>query len=147
MKNLRSFEDFLNESGLKAKNLSKWKLEDLKQIVIDLLENGNDLRKPPLSDFIDELKRRKDQIKESEDLNEEFVEMPNFDIAISNLVGEYLDWYRATKSDWESHKEYMTQQSVDEAARDCQMEILTNLSNEMNAIIKDRKFKVRMDLK
>jgi len=27
------------------------------------------------------------------------------------------------------------------------MEILANLSNEMNLVIKDRKFKVRMDLK
>jgi hypothetical protein len=41
----------------------------------------------------------------------------------------------------------MAEDSVDEAAKNAQMEILAYLSNEMNKVIKNRKFLVSLDMK
>jgi len=80
-------------------------------------------------------------------VNEEYIELPSLDVPSTELIDAFGQWYHETKVNWNQFKEDMSEDSVDEAARNAQMEILAHLSNEMNAIIKDRKFKVRMDLK
>ena len=80
-------------------------------------------------------------------VNEEYIELAGFDQYTEQLIDEFKEWYKATADNWESFKDDMSEDSVDEAAKNAQMEILAYLSNEMNSIIKDRKFKVRMDLK
>jgi hypothetical protein len=80
-------------------------------------------------------------------MNEEYIELPSLDVPATELIDAFGQWYHETKVNWNQFKEDMAEDSVDEAARNAQMEILAHLSNEMNAIIKDRKFKVRMDLK
>ena len=86
------------------------------------------------------------EIAESK-VNEEYIELPGFMDASDDLIKEFKEWYKNTSANWEDFKEDMAEDSVDEAAKNAQMEILAHLSNEMNAIIKDRKFKVKMDLK
>lgn len=80
-------------------------------------------------------------------VNEEYVELPSIDVPSTDLIEAFKQWYKDTADNWEDFKENMMEDSVDEAAKNAQMEILANLSNEMNLVIKDRKFKVRMDLK
>lgn len=80
-------------------------------------------------------------------LNEEYVELAGFDTYTSDLIEEFKEWYDATLSNWDDFKEDMAEDSVDEAAKNAQMEILAYLSNEMNKIIKDRKYRVRADFK
>lgn len=80
-------------------------------------------------------------------VNEEYIELAGFDQYTSDLIEEFKSWYDATRSNWEDFKDDMAEDSVDEAAKNAQMEILAYLSNEMNNIIKDRKFKVRADFK
>jgi hypothetical protein len=80
-------------------------------------------------------------------VNEEYIEMPSFDDPTTDLIEEFKIWYKITANNWEDYSQYMSEDSIDEAAKNAQMEILAHLSNEMNNVIKDRKFKVRMDLK
>lgn len=80
-------------------------------------------------------------------VNEEYVELPSIDVPSTDLIEAFKQWYKDTADNWEDFKNNMAEDSVDEAAKNAQMEILANLSNEMNLVIKDRKFKVRMDLK
>lgn len=80
-------------------------------------------------------------------VNEEYVELPGFDMFTEQLIDEFKEWYKATADKWEDFKDDMAEDSVDEAAKNAQMEILAYLSNEMNNVIKDRKFKVRADFK
>jgi len=80
-------------------------------------------------------------------VNEEYIELPSLDVPATELIDAFGQWYHETKVNWNQFKEDMAEDSVDEAAKNAQMEILAHLSNEMNEIIKDRKFKVRMDLK
>ena len=80
-------------------------------------------------------------------VNEEYVELPSIDVPSTDLIEAFKQWYKDTADNWEDFKNDMAEDSVDEAAKNAQMEILANLSNEMNLVIKDRKFKVRMDLK
>jgi len=80
-------------------------------------------------------------------VNEEYIELPSFDVPATNLIEEFKDWYKETANNWEDFSRYMSEDSVDEAAKNAQMEILAYLSNEMNNIIKDRKFKVRADFR
>ena len=86
-------------------------------------------------------------LNEHSKLNEEYIELPSLDVPASKLIDAYKTWYKETKLNWNQFKEDMTEDSVDEAARNAQMEILAHLSNEMNKIIKDGKFRVKMDLK
>jgi len=80
-------------------------------------------------------------------VNEEYIELPSLDVPSTDLIEAFKQWYKDTADNWEDFKNDMAEDSVDEAAKNAQMEILANLSNEMNLVIKDRKFKVRMDLK
>ena len=80
-------------------------------------------------------------------VNEEYIELPGFDTFTEQLIDEFKEWYKATADNWEDFKDDMAEDSVDEAAKNAQMEILAYLSNEMNNVIKDRKFKVRADFK
>jgi len=80
-------------------------------------------------------------------VNEEYIELPSFDVPATNLIEEFKDWYKETANNWEDFSRYMAEDSVDEAAKNAQMEILAYLSNEMNNVIKDRKFKVRADFR
>lgn len=80
-------------------------------------------------------------------VNEEYIELPSLDEPATDLIKAFKEWYDATATDWDSFKDDMAEDSVDEAAKNAQMEILAHLSNEMNNIIKDRKFKVRADFK
>jgi len=80
-------------------------------------------------------------------VNEEYVELPGFDTFTEQLIDEFKEWYKATADNWEDFKDDMAEDSVDEAAKNAQMEILAYLSNEMNNVIKDRKFKVRADFR
>jgi len=80
-------------------------------------------------------------------VNEEYIELPSLDVPASKLIDAYKTWYKETKLNWNEFKEDMAEDSVDEAARNAQMEILAHLSNEMNKVIKDGKFRVKMDLK
>ena len=80
-------------------------------------------------------------------VNEEYIELPSLDVPATELIDAFRQWYRDTADNWEDFKEGMAEDSVDEAAKNAQMEILAHLSNEMNDIIKDRKFKVRADFK
>jgi len=80
-------------------------------------------------------------------VNEEYIELPSLDVPSTDLIEAFKQWYKDTADNWEDFKNDMSEDSVDEAAKNAQMEILANLSNEMNLVIKDRKFKVRMDLK
>lgn len=80
-------------------------------------------------------------------VNEEFIELPSLDVPASKLIKAYQQWYKETKMNWSEYKNDMAEDSVDEAAMNAQMEILAYLSNEMNKVIKDNKFKVKMDLK
>lgn len=92
------------------------------------------------------IKSLTDFVREST-VNEEYIELPSLDDPASKLIDAYKTWYKETKLNWNQFKEDMTEDSVDEAARNAQMEILAHLSNEMNKIIKDGKFRVKMDLK
>lgn len=80
-------------------------------------------------------------------VNEEYIELPSLDVPATELIDAFGQWYKDTADNWEDFKEGMAEDSVDEAAKNAQMEILAHLSNEMNDIIKDRKFKVRADFK
>jgi hypothetical protein len=80
-------------------------------------------------------------------VNEEYIELPILDVPSTDLIEAFKEWYKATADNWEDFKNDMSEDSVDEAAKNAQMEILAHLSNEMNAIIKDRKFKVRADFR
>ena len=80
-------------------------------------------------------------------VNEEYIELPSLDVPATELIDAFRQWYKDTADNWEDFKEGMAEDSVDEAAKNAQMEILAHLSNEMNDIIKDRKFKVRADFK
>lgn len=80
-------------------------------------------------------------------VNEEYVELPSIDVPSTDLIEAFKQWYKDTADNWEDFKNDMAEDSVDEAAKNAQMEILANLSNEMNLVIKDRKFKVRADFK
>jgi hypothetical protein len=80
-------------------------------------------------------------------VNEEYIELPSLDVPSTDLIEAFKEWYKATADNWEDFKNDMSEDSVDEAAKNAQMEILAHLSNEMNAIIKDRKFKVRADFR
>ena len=80
-------------------------------------------------------------------VNEEYIELPSLDVPATELIDAFGQWYHETKLNWNQFKEDMEEDSVDEAAKNAQMEILAHLSNEMNNIIKDRKFKVRADFK
>ena len=83
----------------------------------------------------------------NESVNEEYIELPSLDDPASKLIKAYQQWYKDTKSNWTDYKNDMAEDSVDEAAMNAQMEILAYLSNEMNKVIKDNKFKVNMDLR
>lgn len=65
----------------------------------------------------------------------------------TDLIEAFKQWYKDTTDNWEELKGDMAEDSVDEAAKNAQMEILAYLSNKMNNVIKDRKFKLRMNLK
>lgn len=155
MKHLKNFESFVNESL----NESHFKVGDRVECinsgmtgeVIELdkqdgaedekyytvkREDGKEVKYSPAELRLVESKA-----------NEEYIELPSLDVPATELIDAFGQWYHETKVNWNQFKEDMAEDSVDEAARNAQMEILAHLSNEMNAIIKDRKFKVRMDLK
>ena len=80
-------------------------------------------------------------------VNEEFIELPSLMEPADDLIDAFKQWYRDTDNNWEDFKEDMAEDSIDEAAKNAQMEILVYLSNKMNDIIKDRKFKVNADFR
>jgi hypothetical protein len=80
-------------------------------------------------------------------VNEEYIELPELMVPAKKLVESFNKWYKDTSMYWEDYKDDMVEDSVDEAAKNAQMEILAYLSNKMNDVIKDRKMKVNMDLK
>lgn len=80
-------------------------------------------------------------------VNEDYIELPNIMVPAKKLAEAYSKWYKDTSKNWEDYKDEMAEDSVDEAARNAQMEILAYLSNKMNDVIKDNKMKVNMDLK
>jgi hypothetical protein len=80
-------------------------------------------------------------------VNEEFIELPSLSEPADDLIDAFKQWYRDTDNNWEDFKEDMAEDSIDEAAKNAQMEILVYLSNKMNDIIKDRKFKVNADFR
>ena len=80
-------------------------------------------------------------------VNEEYIELPSLDVPSTDLIEAFKQWYKDTADNWEDFKNDMAEDSVDEAAKNAQMEILAYLSNEMNNVIKDRKFKVRADFR
>ena len=80
-------------------------------------------------------------------VNEEYVELAPFMDATRELKQAFSKWYRETSMYWEDYKDDMIEDSPEEAAKNAQMEILAHLSNEMNDVIGDRKFKVRADFR
>jgi hypothetical protein len=80
-------------------------------------------------------------------VNEEYIELPSLMVPAKELLQAYGKWYKDTSMYWSDYADDMLEDSVDEAAKNAQMEILSYLSNSMNDMIKDRKFKVNMDLK
>lgn len=152
MKHLQKFESFINEklneshfktgdkvicikSGMTGEVIGS-EGEGSSEIYMVKREDGEHMEYSP-----DELK-----LVESK-ANEEYIELPSLDVPATELIDAFRQWYRDTADNWEDFKEDMAEDSVDEAAKNAQMEILAYLSNEMNAIIKDRKFKVRADFK
>lgn len=87
------------------------------------------------------------KIQTTKKVNEEFIELPSLSEPADDLIDAFKQWYRDTDNNWEDFKEDMAEDSIDEAAKNAQMEILVYLSNKMNDIIKDRKFKVNADFR
>jgi len=161
MKHLKNFESFVNEAygtGRVKKLATKEEVKDfLSQFAtkgVFFKDKGNKMI------FVDGVGGRKmgtwdpstgilsyDKKFEESKVNEEYVELPSIDVPSTDLIEAFKQWYKDTADNWEDFKNDMAEDSVDEAAKNAQMEILANLSNEMNLVIKDRKFKVRMDLK
>jgi hypothetical protein len=148
MKHLKNFESFVNESAKLADDVSN-ALNVFNNLAVVLYDN-KDKRHKIIGKSIEAIdrsisKREISNLKES--VNEEYIELAGFSTYSDDLIDEFKEWYKATADNWEDFKNDMAEDSVDEAAKNAQMEILAYLSNEMNSIIKDRKFKVRMDLK
>lgn len=161
MKHIKVFEQFLNEAygtGRVKKLATKKEVEDfLSQFAtkgVFFKDKGNKMI------FVDGVGGRKmgmwdpstgiltyDKKFEESKVNEEYIELPSLDVPSTDLIEAFKKWYKDTANNWEDFKNDMSEDSVDEAAKNAQMEILAYLSNEMNNIIRDRKFKVRMDLK
>ena len=80
-------------------------------------------------------------------VNEEYVELGIFMNPTKELTQAFSKWYRETSMYWDDYSEDMIEDSADEAAKNAQMEILAYLSNKMNDVIGDRKFKVRADFR
>lgn len=80
-------------------------------------------------------------------VNEEYIELGQLMDPVDDMIAAFKDWYSDTANNWEDFAEDMAEDSVDEAAKNAQMEILIYLSNKMNDIIKDRKFKVNADFR
>ena len=154
MKHLKLFEQFLNEShfaigdkveciksGMTGEviGMDKAHGEDDEEYYSVKREDGEVMKYAPSDLKLVEMAESK--------VNEEYIELPNLDVPATKLIDAFKEWYKDTASNWDNFKEDMTEDSVDEAAKNAQMEILAHLSNEMNTIIKDRKFKVKMDLK
>jgi hypothetical protein len=141
-RNQKFFTTF-EKKGTTYYSLSKYGLR-----VLELL-NSKNVKKavnesefkniPSLSEWI--------AVSESKEVNEEYVELPGFDTYTSDLIAEFKDWYKETSRNWNDFKDDMAEDSVDEAAKNAQMEILAYLSNEMNKVIKNRKFLVSLDMK
>jgi len=96
-------------------------------------------------------KRKKKKMKNIQTfesfISEEYVELAGFDTFTERLIEEFKDWYKETANNWEDFSKNMAEDSVDEAAKNAQMEILAYLSNEMNKVITDRKYRVKADFK
>ena len=80
-------------------------------------------------------------------INEEYVELPQFQDPLENLIKEFEVWFEQTEYYWDDFGEDMEEESVEEAAKNAQMEILEYLNKEMNRIIKDKKSQVKIALK
>lgn len=80
-------------------------------------------------------------------INEEYIELGQLMDPADEMIEAFKEWYNDTASNWEDFKEDMSEESVDEAAKNAQIEILEYLVDGMNKIIKDRKFKVTANFK
>lgn len=81
-------------------------------------------------------------------VNEKYIEMAQFDEPTTELINAFKEWYNDTKVGWnDTFKNYLNTNTIDEAAKNAQIEILAYLSNEMNKVIKDSKFRVKADFK
>ena len=120
---------------------------DRKEAEADLKKMGIKAKKMSKSTADKAFKYRYELTVFESKVNEEYIELPSLDVPATDLIEAFKQWYKDTADNWEEFSQDMAEDSVDEAAKNAQMEILANLSNEMNLVIKDRKFKVRMDLK
>lgn len=82
-----------------------------------------------------------------ESVNEEYVELGVFMNSSKALTQAFSKWYRETSMYWDDYSDDMMEDSADEAAKNAQMEILAYLSNKMNDIIRDKKFRVKADFR
>lgn len=80
-------------------------------------------------------------------INEEYIELGQFMDPADETIKAFKEWYIDTSDNWEDYKEDMSEESVDEAAKNAQIEILEYLVGGMNRIIRDRKFKVTANFK
>lgn len=87
------------------------------------------------------------QNNKTKKVNEEYIELGQLMDPADDMIAAFKEWYTDTKNNWEDFAEDMAEDSVDEAAKNAQMEILAYLSNKMNDIIRDRKFKVNADFR
>jgi len=155
MKHIKNFESFIHESLNESHFKVGDKVECIKSgmtgkvIGLDKEDGAEDEKYYTVKrEDGEEIKYSPAELKLVESkINEEYVELAGFDTYTEKLINEFKDWYKGTANNWEDFKDNMAEDSVDEAAKNAQMEILAYLSNEMNNVIKDRKFKVRMDLK
>ena len=67
--------------------------------------------------------------------------------ALDNLLEAYNNWYQDSLDNWDDFKDVMDAESVDQAAKEVQMEILVYLSNKMNERIEEPENRVSMNLK
>lgn len=120
---------------------------DRKEAEADLKKMGIKAKKMSKSTADKAFKYRYELTVFESKVNEEYIELPSLDVPATDLIEAFKQWYKDTADNWEEFSQDMAEDSVDEAAKNAQMEILAYLSNEMNNVIKDRKFKIRMDLK
>lgn len=173
MKNIKSLNEFINENIISEKKeyglyvypttqadfkkLEKWLKDSDYYAEVDSnrgyvffpeeKENHDSLETELDKEFNKAKISARFEGESNESVNEEYIELPSLDDPASKLIKAYQQWYKDTKMNWSEYKNDMAEDSVDEAAMNAQMEILAYLSNEMNKVIKDNKFKVKMDLK
>lgn len=118
------FEEYADTDVLQSYGLTARDLKDLAKAAL----NSNEAKRQPK-------------------VNEEYIELPGLMDGADSMIAAFEEWYNDTAENWEDFKDDMTEDTVDEAAKNAQMEVLAYLSNKMNDLIKDRKFKVRADFR